>query len=103
MTEVGPAAADIIRCGLFRGMAASSVLEPIVLLHRRTGDDQLLRLAEWIVSRWSAPNGPQLIEKAFTAVPVGERFPPPKKNWFSWENGEKAYEMMSCYAGLLEL
>jgi len=103
MTEVGPGAADIIRCGLFRGMAASSVLEPIVLLHRRTGDEQVLRFAEWIVSRWSAPDGPQLIEKAFTAVPVGERFPRPKKNWFSWENGEKAYEMMSCYAGLLEL
>ncbi|MGB7761472.1 MAG: beta-L-arabinofuranosidase domain-containing protein [Bryobacteraceae bacterium] len=103
MTEVGPAAADIIRCGLFRGMASSSVLEPIVLLHRRTGDERYLRFAEWIVSRWSAPDGPQLIEKAFTAVPVGERFPRPKKNWFSWENGEKAYEMMSCYAGLLEL
>jgi len=103
MTEVGPAAADILHCGLFRGMAASSVLEPMVLLHRRTGDEQLLRFAEWIVSRWSAPDGPQLIEKALTAVPVGERFPRPKKNWFSWENGEKAYEMMSCYAGLLEL
>jgi DUF1680 family protein len=103
MTEVGPGAADIIRCGLFRGMASSSVLEPIMLLYHRTGDAQLLRFAEWIVSRWSSPDGPQLIEKAFTAVPVGERFPPPKKNWFSWENGEKAYEMMSCYAGLLEL
>jgi DUF1680 family protein len=103
MTEVGPGAADIIRCGLFRGMASSSVLEPIVLLHRHTGDERLLRFAEWIVSRWSAPDGPQLIEKAFTAVPVGERFARPKKNWFSWENGEKAYEMMSCYAGLLEL
>jgi hypothetical protein len=103
MTEVGPGAGDILHCGLFRGMASSSVLEPIVLLHRRTGDQRYLRFAEWIVSRWSAPEGPQLIEKAFTAVPVGERFPPPKKNWFSWENGEKAYEMMSCYAGLIEL
>lgn len=103
MTEAGPGAADILHCGLFRGMAASSVLEPIVLLHRRTGDERYLRFAEWIVSRWSAPDGPRLIEKAFTAVPVGERFPPPKKNWFSWENGEKAYEMMSCYAGLVEL
>ena len=103
MTETGPGLADIIRSGLFRGMASSSVLEPIVLLYRRTGDDRLLRFAEWIVSRWSAPDGPQLIEKAFTAVPVGERFPAPKKNWFSWENGEKAYEMMSCYSGLLEL
>ena len=102
MTEVGPGAADIVHCGLYRGMAASSVLEPIVLLHRHTGDERLLRFAEWIVSRWSAPDGPRLIEDAFTAVPVAERFPRPRK-WFSWENGEKAYEMMSCYAGLLEL
>ncbi|MGD0669890.1 MAG: beta-L-arabinofuranosidase domain-containing protein [Bryobacteraceae bacterium] len=102
MTEVGPAGADIVRCGLYRGMAASSVLEPVVLLSRRTGDERYLRFAEWIVSRWSSAEGPQLIEKAFTTVPVGERFPRPKK-WFSWENGEKAYEMMSCYAGLLEL
>ncbi|MFY9724239.1 MAG: beta-L-arabinofuranosidase domain-containing protein [Bryobacteraceae bacterium] len=102
MTEVGPGGADIVRCGLYRGMAASSVLEPVVLLYRRTGDERYLGFAEWIVSRWSWGDGPQLIEKAFTTVPVGERFPRPKK-WFSWENGEKAYEMMSCYAGLLEL
>jgi DUF1680 family protein len=102
MTETGPGAADIVRCGLYRGMAATSVLEPIVLLARHTGDERLLRFAEWIVSRWSAPDGPRLIEDAFTSVPVGNRFPRPRK-WFSWENGEKAYEMMSCYAGLLEL
>jgi hypothetical protein len=102
MTETGPGEADIVRCGLYRGMAATSVLEPIVLLARRTGDERLLRFAEWIVSRWSTPDGPRLIEKAFTAVPVGDRFPRPRK-WFSWENGEKAYEMMSCYTGLVEL
>jgi len=101
-TETGPGLADIVHCGLYRGMAATSVLEPIVLLHRHTGDDRLLRFAEWIVSRSSAPDGPQLIEKAFTAIAVADRFPRPQK-WFSWENGEKAYEMMSCYSGLLEL
>ena len=63
MMEAGPGAADIVHCGLYRGMAASSVLEPIVLLYRRTGDAQLLRFAEWIVSRWSAPDGPQLDRK----------------------------------------
>jgi DUF1680 family protein len=33
---------------------------------------------------------------------VGKRFPP-AANWWSWNNGEKAYEMMSCYDGMLEL
>jgi DUF1680 family protein len=102
MTEVGPGKADIVRTGLYRGMASSSVLQPIVQLYRVTGDEQYLNFAAYIVSRWSSRQGPQLIEKALEGVPVAERFPRPKK-WFSWENGGKAYEMMSCYAGLLEL
>jgi DUF1680 family protein len=100
--ETGPGKADIVTHGLYRGMAASSVLEPIVVLARRTGNEAHIRFAEYIVSRWSSDKGPRLIEKALEGVPVASRFPPPKK-WFSWENGAKAYEMMSCYAGLLEL
>jgi len=100
MREVGPGGADIVTLGLYRGMAASSVLEPMVRLYRRTNDEREMRFAEYIVGRWSSSKGPQLIEKA--GVPVGQRFPAPK-NWWSWENGQKAYEMMSCYSGLLEL
>jgi DUF1680 family protein len=83
-------------------MAASSVLEPMVGLYRRTGDERYSQYAQYIVDRWSTPRGPQLVEKALGRVPVGQRFPPPH-DWWSWENGEKAYEMMSCYAGLLDL
>jgi DUF1680 family protein len=45
-------------------------------------------------------DGPQLISKS--GIDVSKRFPKPK-NWFGWEQGQKAYEMMSCYEGLLEL
>lgn len=100
--EVGPGKADIVTLGLYRGMASSSVLEPVVQLYRRTRDERYLRFAEHIVARWYSPRGPHLIEKALAGVPVAERFPRPK-NWWSWENGQKAYEMMSCYDGLLEL
>jgi DUF1680 family protein len=100
--EVGPGKADIVTHGLYRGMASSSVLEPIVGLARRAGNPAHIRFAEYIVSRWSSEKGPRLIENALEGVPVANRFPPPKK-WFSWENGGKAYEMMSCYTGLLEL
>ena len=102
MREVGPLATDIVTLGLYRGMAASSVLEPVVRLYGRTGDERYLRFAEYIVARWSSSHGPQLVEKALAGVAVGRRFPRPDK-WWSWENGEKAYEMMSCYTGLLEL
>jgi DUF1680 family protein len=100
LSEVSPDGADIVTLGLYRGMAASSVLEPMVRLYRRTHDQRYFRFAEYILARWSSARGPRLIEKA--GVPVADRFPPPEK-WWSWENGQKAYEMMSCYAGLLEL
>src|SRR5215208_4636070 len=102
MTEVGPADASIVKNGAYRGMASSSILEPMVLLYNRTGDARYLAFAEHVVAQWETPDGPRLISKALAGVPVAERFPPPAK-WFTWENGQKAYEMMSCYEGLLEL
>ena len=90
----------IVKLGNHRGMAASSVLEPITLLYNRTKDKRYLDFAKEIVNEWETPDGPQLISKA--GVDVSNRFPKPK-NWFGWEQGQKAYEMMSCYEGLLEL
>jgi len=90
----------IVNKGNYRGMAASSVLEPMVRLYSRTGDKKYLSFAETIVQQWETADGPKLISKA--AVNVSERFPRPT-NWYSWEQGQKAYEMMSCYEGLLEL
>ena len=101
MTELKNRNALIVKMGNHRGMAASSVLEPICLLYGRTGDQKYLAFAEEIVRQWETPDGPQLISKA--TVPVAERFPKPKINWYGWEQGQKAYEMMSCYEGLLEL
>jgi DUF1680 family protein len=91
----------IVKMGNHRGMAASSVLEPVCQLYSRTGDKKYLAFAEEIVRQWETPDGPQLISKA--SVPVAERFPKPKVNWYGAEQGQKAYEMMSCYEGLLEL
>lgn len=90
----------IVKKGNHRGMAATSVLEPICLLYNRTGDKRYLAFAEEIVSQWESPDGPQLIAKS--NVDVAKRFAKPK-SWFGWEQGQKAYEMMSCYEGLLEL
>jgi DUF1680 family protein len=93
---------SIVQFGSYRGMAASSVLEPVVLLYTRTGNKKYLAFAEKIVQDWETPEGPMLISKA--AEPVGKRFPPVSaQQWYGWEQGQKAYEMMSCYEGLLEL
>ncbi len=91
----------IVKMGNHRGMAASSVLEPICQLYARTGEKKYLDFAEEIVRQWETPDGPQLISKAGTDV--SKRFPKPKGSWYGWEQGQKAYEMMSCYEGLLEL
>lgn len=90
----------IVRKGNHRGMAASSVLEPICLLYNETGKKHYLAFAEEIVKQWESENGPQLISRA--GIEVGKRFPQPR-HWFGWEQGQKAYEMMSCYEGLIEL
>ncbi|SDL33890.1 hypothetical protein SAMN04487898_117110 [Pedobacter sp. ok626] len=90
----------IVTKGNYKGMAASSVLEPICLLYRYTNNVKYLNFAKEIVRQWERPDGPQLLSKS--NINVSERFPKPK-NWYSAEQGQKAYEMMSCYEGLLEL
>jgi uncharacterized protein len=99
--EVGPGKADIAKLGNHRGMAAGSILGPIVLLYNRTGKERYLAFANYIVQRWESEQGPQLVSKALGVVPVAKRFPKPKK-WWTWDQGQKAYEMMSCYDGLAE-
>jgi len=100
-TELDVRNALIVRMGNHRGMAASSVLEPLCQLYARTGEKRFLDFAEEIVRQWETPDGPQLISKS--TVDVGKRFPRPTRGWYGWEQGQKAYEMMSCYEGLLEL
>jgi hypothetical protein len=102
LSQVGPGRTNIVKTGNYRGMPSSSILEPMVCLYQRTRDNRYLDFAKYIVNQWETPEGPQLISKALNGIPVSERFPNPK-TWWSWENGQKAYEMMSCYDGLLEL
>jgi hypothetical protein len=102
LTEVGPGKVNIVKTGNYRGMPSCSILEPMVKLYLRTGDHRYLDFAKYIVEQWETPEGPKLISSALTGIPVSERFPHPS-DWWSYENGQKAYEMMSCYDGLLEL
>jgi len=100
MDDLKKADGIIVTKGNYRGMAASSVLEPVCLLYKATKDQQYLDFAEQIAAQWETPQGPHLISNAGTDV--SKRFPKPA-NWYSYEQGQKAYEMMSCYEGLLEL
>ena len=102
ISQVGPGKVNIVKTGFYRGMPSSSVLEPIVYLYNHTGNEKYLDFANYIVQQWETEDGPKLIRKALEGIDVKDRFSAPEK-WWSWENGQKAYEMMSCYDGLLEL
>ena len=102
LSEVGPGKVNIVKTGNYRGMPSCSILEPMVYLYRRTGDKRYLDFANYIVAQWETADGPKLISSALAGIRVSERFPHPAE-WWSYENGQKAYEMMSCYEGLLEL
>jgi uncharacterized protein len=102
LSQVGPGKVNIVKTGNYRGMPSCSILEPMVYLYRRTGDKKYLDFAKYIVEQWETKEGPKLISSALAGIAVSERFPHPDV-WWSYDNGQKAYEMMSCYEGLLEL
>jgi DUF1680 family protein len=87
----GPGQRDIIAAGTHVGMAATSVLEPMVDLYRMTGDRKYLDFCDYIVHSWSQPNGPKIIESLKDTGSV-----------FHTANA-KAYEMLSNLVGLAEL
>ncbi len=82
---------DIIAAGAHMGMAATSVLEPMVYLYHWTGDDRYLTFCQYLVKAWDQPNGPKIITTLNATGSV-----------FKTANN-KAYEMLSNLVGLTEL
>ena len=102
MTQVGPGKKSILDCGEYVGMPPSSILEPTMFMYQITKQERYLNFAKYIAEELNKPDGPQLITNA--NVPVALRRPlKPGDAWYGKKNGQKAYEMMSCYVGLLEL
>ena len=85
-----PGQRDIIQAGHHKGMAPTSVLEPMVLLYRLTGEPRYLEFCKYILRAWEQPNGAKIISTLLTAKRVDKV-----------GNG-KAYEMLSCLNGALE-
>lgn len=87
----GPGQRDIIDAGTHVGMAATSVLEPMCMLYRHTGDERYLEFARYIVHAYNEPHGPKIIRSLNNTGSV-----------YRTANA-KAYEMMSNLVGLLDL
>jgi DUF1680 family protein len=87
-----PGKRSIVAGAWHMGMAPSSVLEPIAVVYRSTGDQRILGFAHYILRAWDEPQtGPRVRSTLLASGKVSEV-----------GNG-KAYEMLSCLNGLVEL
>lgn len=96
IAELGTGQTNIEDVGMWNGLPASSVLEPIVQLYERSGDTKYLDFARHIVASWDLPSkklphGMQLVTDALAHKAPSQMCAP------------KSYEMMSCFEGLCEL
>lgn len=74
----------------WQGLNSCSILEPMVRLYRMTGDKKYLDFAEYIISTGFIEHG-NLVELAYENQVAPHEYPV-----------VKAYEMMSCFEGLLQ-
>lgn len=85
-----PGKRDIILAGQHVGMAPTSVLEPMVLLYRTSGEPRYLEFCQYILRAWEHDNGPHIVSRLLDGKPVSK------------VGNAKAYEMLSCFNGALE-
>ena len=87
----GPGQRDIIQAGWHAGMAPTSVLEPMVVLYRLTGEPRYLDFCRYLLRAWEQPGGPRILSTLLAGKGVDK------------VGNAKAYEMLSCLNGVLEL
>jgi|CXWL01.1.fsa_nt_gi DUF1680 family protein len=85
-----PARRSINAAGTHMGMAATSVLEPVILLYRLTGDGRYLAFARYIVGAYDEAGGAAIVHSLLIGKDV------------SRTANAKAYEMLSNLVGLCE-
>lgn len=85
-----PGKRDLIPSGQHMGMASTSVLEPMILLYRLTGEKRYLNFCRYILRTWEQPNGPKIVSTLLESKRVDQ------------VGNAKAYEMLSCLNGALE-
>lgn len=109
--EIGPGGRrgrELWQTGNWSGYASSSILEPVMWLYNRTKDSRYLDFASYIVKGMCEPaKGPRLLDLALKGVSVADRNEKDYNHGREWAyvckyGRSKAYEMMSCYQGLLE-
>lgn len=81
---------DLMTAGEHNGLAPGSILEPMVDLYRYTGNKRYLDFCKYIFRAFEQPTGPKIVsqlQKYADVTKVGDA---------------KAYEMLSCFLGILK-
>ena len=100
MNLFGPGKRHLNETGCFRGLPSCSVLEAVVKLYTATGKAAYRDFAAYIVDELDlSGRAPRLLTDA--AVPPGERVTAKEGETIWAMSSRKAYEMMSCYQGLI--
>lgn len=86
----GPAGRNINNSDCVVGLGSGSFLEPLMLIYQATGFSRYLDFARYMLTRWEEPDGHQLLTVLKAEGDVA-----------TIGNG-KAYEMMSCFVGMVE-
>jgi DUF1680 family protein len=87
---VGKGQRDINTSGWHAGLASGSILGTMIDLYRYTGKPEYLRFARYILSAWEGPTGPKIMSNL--------------QRWGRVDKigDAKAYEMLSCFVGILQ-
>ena len=96
--ELTASKVDLRDTGMFFGLPSSSIIKPLLLLYRYTESRELLTFVkDKIISAWESEDGraPNIIKNSLEGRPVASWYKDPAL----WA---KAYEMMSCFEGILE-
>ncbi len=104
IAEIGPGGKrkrEVWQTGNYCGLASCSILEPVVWLYNRTKDKKYLDFAAHLVKGMTEEGGGPRLLDALKGLSVADRNHHAGYVEGKW-NRRKAYEMMSCYQGLLE-
>ena len=88
--------------GVMHGMPAGSILKPMLVLYRLTGNEKYLDFCQEIIKEWEREDQecPNLIHNALSKVPPALWYEVDAAKADGWI--AKAYEMMSCFDGIIE-
>lgn len=98
ISEVKASGRRLGETGTFKGLPSCSILKPLLILYRITEDEKYLDFCLGFVKDWEDPDiMPGLIANSLSGKPFSRWYDFDRIRW------AKAYEMMSCFDGLIEL